>query len=277
MLLHSKNKVLDLSSAKVMGILNVTPDSFSDGGRFVNIDNALRQAEKMVEQGAAIIDIGGESTRPGANDVAEQDELDRVIPIIEKINANLDCWISIDSSKAIVMQEAVNAGADLINDVRALTEEGALQAAVKAELPVCLMHMQGAPRSMQNAPDYENVVLAVKEFLMQRVNTCLAAGIKQENIILDLGFGFGKQLQHNLQLLGATREFVELGYPVLTGVSRKSMFGQLLNRDINNRLAGSLAGALLAAQQGSQIIRVHDVAETVDVLKVLQAVNAVNK
>ncbi len=231
----------------------------------------------MVEQGAAIIDIGGESTRPGASDVAEQDELERVIPIIEKINANLDCWISIDSSKAIVMQEAVNAGADLINDVRALTEEGALQAAVKAELPVCLMHMQGAPRSMQNAPDYENVVLAVKEFLMQRVNTCLAAGIKQENIILDLGFGFGKQLQHNLQLLGATREFVELGYPVLTGVSRKSMFGQLLNRDINNRLAGSLAGALLAAQQGSQIIRVHDVAETVDVLKVLQAVNAVNK
>lgn len=277
MLLHSKNKVLDLSSAKVMGILNVTPDSFSDGGRFANIDTALRQAEKMVEQGAAIVDIGGESTRPGASDVAEQDELDRVIPVIEKINANLDCWISIDSSKAVVIEEAVNAGADLINDVRALTAEGALQAAVKADLPVCLMHMQGAPRSMQNAPDYENVVLAVKEFLMQRVDTCLDAGIKQENIILDLGFGFGKQLQHNFQLLAATREFVELGYPVLTGVSRKSMFGQLLNRDINNRLAGSLAGALLAAQQGSQIIRVHDVAETVDVLKVLQAVNAFNK
>ena len=277
MLLHSKNKVLDLSSAQVMGILNVTPDSFSDGGRFANLDNALRQAEKMVEQGAAIIDIGGESTRPGADDVSLDNELDRVIPIIEKINANLDCWISIDTSKARVMQEAVNAGADLINDVRALTAEGALQVAVEADLPVCLMHMQGAPRSMQNAPDYENVLLAVKEFLMQRVNTCLDAGIKKENIILDLGFGFGKQLQHNLQLLAATREFVELGYPVLTGVSRKSMFGQLLNRDINNRLAGSLAGALLAAQQGSQIIRVHDVAETVDVLKVLQAVNAFNK
>lgn len=277
MLLHSKNKVLDLSSTKVMGILNVTPDSFSDGGRFANIDNALRQAEKMVEQGAAIIDIGGESTRPGAKDVALDDELARVIPVIEKIHANLDCWISIDSSKAEVIAAAVNAGADLINDVRALTAKGALQAAVEADLPVCLMHMQGAPRSMQNAPDYENVLLAVKEFLMQRVNTCLDAGIKKENIILDLGFGFGKQLQHNLQLLAATREFVALGYPVLTGVSRKSMFGQLLNRDINNRLAGSLAGALLAAQQGSQIIRVHDVAETVDVLKVLQAVNAFNK
>ncbi len=277
MLLHSKNKVLDLSSTKVMGILNVTPDSFSDGGRFANIDNALRQAEKMVEQGAAIIDIGGESTRPGAKDVALDDELARVIPVIEKIHANLDCWISIDSSKAEVIAAAVNAGADLINDVRALTAPGALQAAVEADLPVCLMHMQGAPRSMQNAPDYENVLLAVKEFLMQRVNTCLDAGIKKENIILDLGFGFGKQLQHNLQLLAATREFVALGYPVLTGVSRKSMFGQLLNRDINNRLAGSLAGALLAAQQGSQIIRVHDVAETVDVLKVLQAVSAFNK
>ena len=273
MQLHSKSKVLDLNSPKVMGILNVTPDSFSDGGCFANIDNALKQAEKMVEQGASILDIGGESTRPGASEVSQANELDRVIPVIEKINENLDCWISIDTSKAIVMQEAVNAGADLINDVRALSEEGALEAAVKAELPVCLMHMQGAPRSMQSAPDYENVVLEVEDFLLQRVNTCLNAGIKKENIILDLGFGFGKQLKHNFQLLAATRQFVELGYPVLTGVSRKSMFGQLLNRDINNRLAGSLAGALIAAQQGSQIIRVHDVAETVDVMKVLQEVN----
>ena len=273
MQLHSKSKVLDLNSPKVMGILNVTPDSFSDGGCFANIDNALKQAEKMVEQGASIIDIGGESTRPGASEVSQASELDRVIPVIEKINENLECWISIDTSKANVMQEAVNAGADLINDVRALSEEGALEAAVKADVPVCLMHMQGAPRSMQNAPDYENVVLEVESFLLQRVNTCLNAGIKKENIILDLGFGFGKQLKHNFLLLAATRQFVELGYPVLTGVSRKSMFGQLLNRDINNRLAGSLAGALIAAQQGSQIIRVHDVAETVDVMKVLQEVN----
>ncbi|MCW8994266.1 MAG: dihydropteroate synthase, partial [Psychromonas sp.] len=198
-------------------------------------------------------------------------------PVIEKIHENLDCWISVDTSKAIVMQEAVNAGADIINDVRALTEEGALEAAVKADVPVCLMHMQGAPRSMQSAPDYQDVVLEVENFLLQRVNACVNAGIKKDNIILDLGFGFGKQLAHNFQLLAATKQFVDLGFPVLTGVSRKSMFGQLLNRDVNHRLAGSLAGALIAVQQGSQIIRVHDVAETIDVIKVLQEVNAFRK
>jgi dihydropteroate synthase len=274
MKLYNKQKILDLSTPKVMGILNVTPDSFSDGGSYTNIDNALKQAEKMVKQGAAIIDIGGESTRPGASDVSLENELDRVVPVIEKINKNLDCWISIDTSKAVVMQEAVNAGADLINDIRALNEEGAMQAAVKADVPVCLMHMQGAPRSMQDAPDYENVVQEVEDFLLQRVESAVNAGIRKENIILDLGFGFGKQLKHNFQLLAATNRFVKLGFPVLTGVSRKSMFGQLLNRDINNRLAGSLAGALIAVQQGSQIVRVHDVAETVDVIKVLQEVNS---
>jgi len=277
MQLYSKHKILDLNIPQVMGILNVTPDSFSDGGRFANIDKALKHAEEMVAQGASIIDIGGESTRPGASDVALEDELERVIPIIEKINANLDCWISIDTSKAVVMREAVNAGADLINDIRALGEDGALQAAAKANVPVCLMHMRGAPRSMQNAPNYDDVVLEVEDFLLQRVNVCLDAGIKKENIILDLGFGFGKQLKHNFQLLAATGRFVALGFPVLTGVSRKSMFGQLLNRDINNRLAGSLAGALIAAQQGSQIVRVHDVAQTVDVLKVLQEINSFKK
>ncbi len=274
MQLRSRNKVLDLTSPKVMGILNVTPDSFSDGGFFANIDNALKQAAKMVEQGATIIDIGGESTRPGADDVSVQNELDRVIPIIEKINSNLDCWISIDTSKAKVMQEAVNAGADLINDIRALSEEGALEVAAKANVPVCLMHMQGAPRTMQSAPEYGNLLEEVKHFLLRRADICINAGIKKENIILDLGFGFGKQIKHNFQLLAATKQFVTLGYPVLTGVSRKSMFGQLLNRDINSRLAGSLAGALIAVQQGSQIIRVHDVAETVDVIKVLQEVNS---
>ena len=277
MQLYSKHKILDLNIPQVMGILNVTPDSFSDGGRFANIDKALKHAEEMVAQGASIIDIGGESTRPGASDVALEDELERVIPIIEKINANLDCWISIDTSKAVVMREAVNAGADLINDIRALGEDGALQEAAKANVPVCLMHMRGAPRSMQNAPNYDDVVLEVEDFLLQRVNVCLDAGIKKENIILDLGFGFGKQLKHNFQLLAATGRFVALGFPVLTGVSRKSMFGQLLNRDINNRLAGSLAGALIAAQQGSQIVRVHDVAQTVDVLKVLQEINSFKK
>ena len=276
MQLSSGKKTLNLDEPKVMGILNVTPDSFSDGGRFTSIDTAFLQAVKMVEQGAAIIDIGGESTRPGADDVAIQQELDRVIPIIERISQHLDCWISIDTSKSTVMKEAVNAGADLINDVRALQEFGALDVAVQANVPVCLMHMQGLPRTMQSAPDYDDLLVDVETFLLQRVNTCITAGIKKENIILDLGFGFGKKLAHNYQLLAATKQFVDLGYPLLTGISRKSMFGQLLNRDINSRLAGSLAGALIALQQGSQIIRVHDVAETVDVIKVLQAVNSYN-
>lgn len=276
MYLRSRDKTLDLTTPQVMGILNVTPDSFSDGGHFANVDNAFKQASKMVEQGATIIDIGGESTRPGAADVATQEELDRVIPVIEKMSQHLDCWISIDTSKAIVMTEAVNAGAHIINDVRALQEEGALQAAVAAGVPVCLMHMQGAPRSMQSAPEYTDLLKEVQSFLLQRAQVCIKAGIKKDNIILDLGFGFGKQLKHNFELLSATKQFVTLGYPVLTGVSRKSMFGQLLNRDINGRLAGSLAGALIAIQQGSQIIRVHDVAETIDIIKVLQEVNSFN-
>lgn len=272
MQLFSRNKILNLDSPQVMGILNVTPDSFSDGGCFNTLDSALKEAERMVQQGASIIDIGGESTRPGASDVSVNNELERVIPIIEKISKNIDCWISIDTSKAAVMQEAVNVGAHMINDVRALGEQGSLEVAVEAEVPVCLMHMRGTPRSMQSAPDYKDVILEVERFLLQRVDLCLNAGIKKENIILDLGFGFGKTQSHNFQLLAATEKFIELGFPLLTGVSRKSMFGQLLNRDINGRLAGSLAGALIAAQQGSQIIRVHDVAETVDVLKVLEEI-----
>ncbi|MFT6927433.1 MAG: dihydropteroate synthase [Psychromonas sp.] len=277
MQLISGSKILDLSEPKVMGILNVTPDSFSDGGRFSNIDNALKQAQKMLAQGASILDIGGESTRPGAFEVSEQQELDRVIPVIEKINQQFDCWISIDTSKAKVMQAAVNAGANLINDIRALREENALDVAVKANVPVCLMHMQGQPRSMQSAPEYKDVIEEVKTFLLQRAEICINAGIKKENIILDLGFGFGKQLCDNYELLAATKQFVKLNYPILTGLSRKSMFGQLLNRDPNHRLAGSLAGALIALQQGSQIIRVHDVEETVDVINVLKALNSFKK
>jgi dihydropteroate synthase len=272
MQLKSRGKILDLTTPQVMGILNVTPDSFSDGGKFSNIDNALKQALAMIEQGASIIDIGGESTRPGAADVAMQEELDRVIPVIEKLTQHSDCWVSIDTSKALVMSEAVKAGAHIINDVRALREEGALQTAVDAKVPVCLMHMQGQPRSMQVAPEYDNVLADVESFLIQRAQTCINAGIEKENIILDLGFGFGKQLKHNFELLSATNKFVTLGYPLLTGVSRKSMFGHLLQREVHERLAASLAGAIIAIQQGSQILRVHDVAETMDVIKVLQEV-----
>ena len=276
MILTSHNKQLSLNQPQIMGILNVTPDSFSDGGQYAQLEQAILHAKKMVDQGATIIDIGGESTRPGAKDVLLNEELDRVVPIIERIKKELDCWISIDTSKAMVMTEAVKAGANIINDVRALREEGALTAAVEANVPVCLMHMQGQPRSMQTAPDYQDVVTEVKTFLMQRSQQCIKAGIKAENIIIDLGFGFGKSLQHNFDLLNSTQSFVSLGFPVLTGVSRKSMFGQLLNRDINGRLAGSLAGAMIAMQQGSKIIRVHDVSETVDVMKVLQQINTFN-
>ncbi|RBW47088.1 dihydropteroate synthase [Psychromonas sp. B3M02] len=273
MILNSRHKQLDLSQPQIMGILNVTPDSFSDGGKFAQVEQAVGRAREMLEQGATIIDIGGESTRPGADDVVLADELARVIPVIQAIKQELDCWISIDTSKAEVMREAVKAGADIINDVRALQEEGALAAAVEAGVPVCLMHMQGQPRSMQSAPDYQDVVAEVKAFLIERSKQCIDQGIKRENIIIDLGFGFGKSLQHNFDLLNATQGFIDLGFPVLTGVSRKSMFGQLLNRDINDRLAGSLAGAMIAMQQGSKIIRVHDVRETVDVMKVLQQIN----
>ena len=273
MILTSRNKKLNLDRPQIMGILNVTPDSFSDGGEYAQLDRAFLHAQEMVKQGATIIDIGGESTRPGADDVLLNEELNRVVPIIELIKNELDCWVSIDTSKAVVMTEAVKAGADIINDVRALREEGALNAAVEANVPVCLMHMQGQPRSMQTAPNYNDVVAEVKRFLIERSEQCIKAGIKTENIIIDLGFGFGKSLQHNFDLLNATQQFLSLGFPVLTGVSRKSMFGQLLNRDINDRLAGSLAGAMIAMQQGSKIIRVHDVAETVDVMKVLQQIN----
>jgi len=276
MILTNGKKRLNLEQPQIMGILNITPDSFSDGGQYAHIEQAVCRAKEMVEQGATIIDVGGESTRPGASDVLLNEELERVIPVIAAIKKELNCWISVDTSKAKVMAEAVQAGADIINDIRALQEEGALQAAVDAGVPVCLMHMQGQPRSMQTAPDYQDVVAEVKMFLMDRTKVCIEAGIKAENIILDLGFGFGKSLQHNFDLLNATQEFMALGFPVLTGVSRKSMFGQLLNRDINGRLAGSLAGAMIAMQQGSKIIRVHDVAETVDIMKVLKQIDTFN-
>ncbi|MCE2593741.1 dihydropteroate synthase [Motilimonas cestriensis] len=270
MQLISGNRTLDLSTPQVMGILNVTPDSFSDGGQFQFFEHAINQASQMVQQGAAIIDIGGESTRPGAEPVSLDEELSRTIPVIEKIANDLDVWISIDTSKAQVMKEAVAAGAHLINDVCALQEEGALEVAAQCKVPVCLMHMQGAPRSMQVSPSYEDVAKDITRFFMQRISACREAGIDKSQIILDPGFGFGKTLDHNYQLLQRLKQFSELGYPLLTGLSRKSMFGDWLGRTVEQRLAASLAGVLLCAQQGANIVRVHDVQETSDVLKVLK-------
>ncbi len=268
------NSFLDLSTRKIMGILNVTPDSFSDGGEFSHVNAALSHAHTMLAEGADIIDIGGESTRPGAQEVPVQQELDRVIPIIEAIAKRFDTVISIDTSKSKVMKEAVAAGARLINDVRALQEPGALKQAALAQVPVCLMHMQGQPRVMQQNPSYQNVIQEVFDFLQQRIQVCMQAGIPQQQIIVDPGFGFGKSLEHNFQLLAHLEQFHQLQVPVLAGMSRKSMLGKLLDRDVAQRLAGNIAVATLAAQKGAQIIRVHDVKETVDAVKVVNKVNA---
>ncbi|MFU2126972.1 dihydropteroate synthase [Gallibacterium anatis] len=275
MKLYSKNqRVLDLSQAQVMGILNVTPDSFSDSGKFFSLDKALYHAEEMLKQGASIIDVGGESTRSMAEEVTLQQELDRVLPVVEAIRQRFDCWISVDTSKAEVMKAAADAGMDLINDIRALTEENALQTAAELDLPVCLMHMQGQPKTMQANPKYQNVVEEVLAWLLQRAEICEQAGVRKENIILDIGFGYGKTLQHNYQLLNHLEQFVSTGYPLLIGLSRKSMIGNLLQKDVNHRLVGSVAGALISVMKGAHIVRVHDVEATVDALKVWQATKA---
>jgi len=243
--MHFKNKLLDLTMPRIMGVLNVTPDSFSDGGRFTSVDRAVVQAQRMFDEGATIIDIGGESTRPGAANVSVQEELDRVIPVIERIHRQTDVIISIDTSKSVVMHEAVSAGASMINDVNALQAEDALTTAARLQVPVCLMHMQGSPRTMQTAPMYENV---------------------------DPGFGFGKTVAHNLTLIKHLPELISHGYPVLVGVSRKSTIGAVLDKPVDKRLYGSLALAGLAVWCGASIIRVHDVAETADTVNMLQAV-----
>lgn len=276
-ILKCGNKSLDLSHAHVMGILNVTPDSFSDGGKVylgssLSIEAALMSAAEMVDDGATIIDIGGESTRPGAAPVSTDEELARVIPVIEKISKELDVIISVDTSTPEVIGEAAKAGAGLINDVRSLTREGALSAAVNTGLPVCLMHMKGSPVDMQNMPSYSNVLEEVMGYLQAQVDRCVAAGISREQIILDPGFGFGKTLEHNLQLLNRLDEFHQLGLPLLVGTSRKSMIGQALNRDVDQRLSGSLATVAMAIMKGAKIIRVHDVKETVDVVNMVQTV-----
>ncbi|MBB61947.1 dihydropteroate synthase [Stutzerimonas balearica] len=270
------SRVLDLARPQVMGILNVTPDSFSDGGRFTGRDAALRHAAQMVAAGATFIDVGGESTRPGARQVSPTEELERVAPVVEAIARDLDVVISVDTSTPAVMREVARLGAGLINDVRSLQRDGALDAAAATGLPVCLMHMLGEPADMQDDPRYENVTAEVRQFLAARMDACEAAGIGRERIILDPGFGFAKTVEHNLSLFKNLQQLEALGRPLLVGVSRKSMIGKVLGREVDGRLYGSLALAALAVAKGASIIRVHDVAETVDVVRMIAAVeNAV--
>lgn len=269
MLLRSKGRELDLSRPQVMGILNVTPDSFSDGNSYRQKDAALRHAARLCAEGATLLDIGGESTRPGAAEVAVQEELERVLPVAEAVLAELDVMVSVDTSKPEVIRAACRAGIHLVNDIRALRLPGALEAtAADPEVLVCLMHMQGDPQTMQIAPHYGDMLAEVYDFLLARIQACEAAGIQRDRLLLDPGYGFGKTLEQNYRLLGQQARFLELGCPLLVGMSRKSMIGNLLDRPVNERLAGSLAAALFAAQAGARIIRVHDVKETCDALRV---------
>jgi dihydropteroate synthase len=265
---------LDLATPVVMGVLNITPDSFSDGGRFADAEVALRHALRMVEEGAALIDIGGESTRPGARAVDAGEEIRRVVPVIEALAARTRVPISIDTSKPAVMTAAVRAGATLINDVRALREPGALETAAGSGAAICLMHMQGEPRTMQVDPRYVDVVAEVRDFLRERAEACRAAGVANDRLLIDPGIGFGKRLEHNLALLAGLPALIELGWPVLIGVSRKSMLGALLGRAVDERVAGGVAMATAAVLSGASIVRTHDVAPTVDALKVAVALRA---
>jgi len=255
-----------------MGVLNVTPDSFSDGGRFFSPEAAVERALRMAADGARIIDIGGESTRPGAEDVPPEQELERVLPVVEAVAAQVDALVSIDTSKPQVMKEAVAAGAGLINDVYALRGEGALEAARDLDAAVCLMHMQGTPRTLQSNPSYANVIAEVRGFLADRVRACVEAGLCRERLIVDPGFGFGKTLAHNLEVLRGMRALGDIGVPVLAGLSRKSFVGRLTGSDMDDRIYGSIAFALAAVREGASIVRVHDVKATVDALKIWDAV-----
>ena len=268
------NRVLDLAHTHVMGILNATPDSFSDGGRYSQLDAALRHAEAMVQAGATLIDVGGESTRPGARPVSASEEVERVAQLVEVIARELDVIISVDTSTPEVMLATAGLGAGLINDVRALQRPGALEAAASTGLPVCLMHMLGEPGTMQNDPHYDDLVGEVCAFLAERMKQCVAAGIGQQQIILDPGFGFAKTLEHNLSLFKHMQALHALGRPLLVGVSRKSMIGAVLGRPVDQRLSGGLALAALAMAKGARILRVHDVAETADVVRMITAVEA---
>lgn len=275
--LDCAGKILSFDVARVMGIVNVTPDSFSDGGQHGTTESAIAHGLRLAAEGADVLDIGGESTRPGAEAISEAEELQRVIPVIEALAKQVRIPIAIDTSKPGVMRAAVNAGASIINDVFALRRDDALDVAAELKVPVILMHMQGEPGSMQSAPHYDDAVAEVHSFLTQRIFVCEMAGISKKNIVIDPGFGFGKSLEHNLALLAQLQKFVELGVPVLAGLSRKSMIGTLTGRDVNDRVYGSVAAALIAAQNGAKIIRVHDVAATVDALKIWNAVSKQNK
>ena len=272
-LLRCADKTVDLSQPLVMGVLNVTPDSFSDGGRFLSVEAAVEQGARMADEGAAFIDVGGESTRPGAAAVDVDEEARRVLPVIERLRTLTSAVISVDTSKPQLMRSAAAAGAGLINDVRALRESGALDAALQSGCAVCLMHMQGEPRTMQHSPRYDDVVNEIRAFLAARTRACRDAGFAAERVVVDPGFGFGKTLEHNLQLLRRLPELVADGSPVLVGLSRKSMLGTLTHRQADERLAGSVALAVIAAQAGARIIRAHDVAATVDALKVVAALH----
>ena len=264
---------LDLSFPRVMGVLNVTPDSFSDGGRHVALDDALRHAERMLVEGAAIIDVGGESTRPGADEVSPQQELDRVAPVVEALVRELDALVSVDTSCPEVMRESAALGASMINDVRSLEREGALAAAISTGLPVCLMHRQGEPRDMQQAPRYDiPIEEAVADYLAERVAACKAAGLRRERLLVDPGFGFGKTVEHNLRLLNRLERLAALELPMLVGMSRKSMIGKVLERPVEERLPGGLALTALAVERGARILRVHDVAPNVDAVNMTWAV-----
>ena len=271
MQLRLRAGTIDLSRPVVMGVLNVTPDSFSDGGRFESLDAAVLKALQLAAEGASIIDVGGESTRPGAAEVSEDEEISRVVPVIEAI-AGLDAIISIDTSKPRVMHAAVRAGASLVNDVYALRREGALEMAASLEVAVCLMHMQGEPRTMQDDPHYEDVAGEVADFLAGRVAACVSARVPRERIVVDPGFGFGKTASHNVELLANLDQLKSLELPLLVGLSRKNTLGRLTGRSVDERMAAGLAAAVLAVERGAHIVRTHDVGATVDALKVTAAV-----
>jgi len=270
---HILNKIRS-SQWVVMGVLNVTPDSFSDGGQYTRVDKALKRALQMQQNGAEVIDIGGESTRPGAIQVPLDEELDRVIPVIEKIRENSSVALSIDTSKPEVMQAAINAGVDMVNDVNALHAVGALEVCIKRGIAVCLMHKQGDPQTMQDDPSYNDIINEIVQYLASRAEDCVQAGMDSKKIMIDPGFGFGKTLENNLSLLKEMQQFSEMSYPVLVGVSRKSMFGMLLDRAVEDRLVASTSAVVIAYQKGARFFRVHDVAETCDALKLCAAVEA---